>query len=137
MAAAFDLGMMLNTAPSANMVQQIACDLLTPYHNHMFALYDGERLEDMVESIRKNGVLTPLIVQPLSGGKYEILIGHNRWNASKAAGLATVPANLDFAGLFSSLFGAVSVVPVFSGQVHFSEAAKLTYMVVSVACPFE
>ena len=92
MAAAFDLGMMLNTAPSANMVQQIACDLLTPYHNHMFALYDGERLEDMVESIRKNGVLTPLIVQPLSGGKYEILIGHNRWNASKAAGLATVPA---------------------------------------------
>lgn len=36
MAAAFDLGMMLNTAPSANMVQQIACDLLTPYHNHMF-----------------------------------------------------------------------------------------------------
>ena len=38
MAAAFDLGMMLNTAPSANMVQQIACDLLTPYHNHMFAL---------------------------------------------------------------------------------------------------
>ena len=78
MTAAFDLGMMLNTAPSANMVQQIACDLLTPYHNHMFALYDGERLEDMVESIRKNGVLTPLIVQPLSGGKYEILIGHNR-----------------------------------------------------------
>lgn len=35
MAAAFDLGMMLNTAPSANMVQQIACDLLTPYHNHI------------------------------------------------------------------------------------------------------
>ena len=52
MAAAFDLGMMLNTAPSANMVQQIACDLLTPYHNHMFALYDGERLEDMVESTK-------------------------------------------------------------------------------------
>ena len=45
--------------------------------------------------------------------------------------------NQDFAGLFSSLFGAVSVVPFFSGQVHFSEAAKLTYMVVSVACPFE
>lgn len=37
MAAAFDLGMMLNTAPSANMVQQIACDLLTPYtYLHLF-----------------------------------------------------------------------------------------------------
>ncbi len=36
-------------------------------------------------------MLSPIIVQPIEGG-YEILIGHNRWNASKLAGLPTVPA---------------------------------------------
>lgn len=90
---AFDLGAMLSTPQnSINQVQQIPVNLLEPYHNHMFTLYEGERLEDMVQSIKSNGVLTPLIVQPSSNGKYEILIGHNRWNASKLAGKETVPA---------------------------------------------
>lgn len=86
----FDLGAMLS-APAQTAVQQIPCDQLHPYHNHKFELYSGERLDDMVESIRENGVLSPIIVQP-DGDGYEILIGHNRWNASKIAGLATVPA---------------------------------------------
>ncbi|MBO6310600.1 MAG: ParB N-terminal domain-containing protein [Oribacterium sp.] len=86
----FDLGAMLS-APQQTTVQQIPCDQLHPYHNHKFELYTGERLDDMVESIRENGVLSPIIVQP-DGNGYEILIGHNRWNASKLAGLPTVPA---------------------------------------------
>ena len=88
----FNLGAMLST-PTAlqNAVKQIPCDMLKPYHNHRFELYTGERLEDMVESIKENGVLSPIIVQPCNSG-YEILIGHNRWNASKIAGLPTVPA---------------------------------------------
>ena len=85
----FDLGTMLSAPPTA--IQQIPCDQLHPYHNHKFELYSGERLEDMVASIKENGVLSPIIVQPIEGG-YEILIGHNRWNASKLAGLPTVPA---------------------------------------------
>ncbi len=86
----FDLGAMLS-APAQTAVQQIPCDQLHPYHNHKFEMYTGERLEDMIESIRENGVLSPIIVQPIDNG-YEILIGHNRWNASKFAGLPTVPA---------------------------------------------
>lgn len=88
----FDLGAMLST-PTAmiNSIQQIPCDQLHPYHNHKFEMYSGERLEDMIASIRENGVLSPIIVQPADNG-YEILIGHNRWNASKLAGLPTVPA---------------------------------------------
>ena len=85
----FDLGAMLSAPQTA--IQQIPCDQLKPYHNHKFELYSGERLEDMVASIKENGVLSPIIVQPIEGG-YEILIGHNRWNASKLAGLPTVPA---------------------------------------------
>ena len=85
----FDLGAMLSAPQTA--IQQISCDQLKPYHNHKFELYSGERLEDMVASIKENGVLSPIIVQPIEDG-YEILIGHNRWNASKLAGLPTVPA---------------------------------------------
>jgi len=88
----FDLGALIGTPEAVkNAVKQIPCDMLHPYHNHRFELYTGERLEDMVESIRENGVLSPIIVQPIDNG-YEILIGHNRWNASKIAGLSTVPA---------------------------------------------
>lgn len=88
----FNLGALLSTpAAVQNAVKQIPCDMLHPYHNHKFELYSGERLEDMVESIKENGVLSPIVVQP-DNGTYEILIGHNRWNASKLAGLTTVPA---------------------------------------------
>lgn len=90
MTANFDLGAMLSSNNS-NQIKMIACDELVPYHNHKFTLYSGERLDDMVESIRKNGILIPIIVQPSDIGKYEILIGHNRWNAAKLAGMSAVP----------------------------------------------
>lgn len=84
----FNFGAMMS---QENQVKQIPVDILIPYHNHKFTLYQGERLDDMIESIKENGVMTPIVVQP-SGDKYEILIGHNRWNASKLAGLECVPA---------------------------------------------
>ncbi|MBR1382698.1 MAG: ParB N-terminal domain-containing protein [Ruminococcus sp.] len=87
----FDLGAMLSAPAVQSAVQQIPCDKLHPYHNHKFELYTGERLDDMVASVQENGVLSPIIVQP-DGDEYEILIGHNRWNASKIAGLSAVPA---------------------------------------------
>ncbi len=86
----FNLSAMLS-APAQTAVQQIPCEQLKPYRNHKFELYTGERLDDMVASIKENGVLSPIIVQP-DGEDYEILIGHNRWNASKIAGLPSVPA---------------------------------------------
>lgn len=86
--AQFNFGAMMS---QENQVKQIPVDMLVPYHKHSFTLYEGERLDDMVESIKANGVMTPIIVQPLDD-KYEILIGHNRWNASKLAGKEFVPA---------------------------------------------
>lgn len=93
MTTAFDLGAMLGTpqTSSGNQIKQIPCDMLIPYKRHMFTLYEGERLDDMVQSIKENGVIIPIIAQPSENGKYEILVGHNRWNASKLAGKATVP----------------------------------------------
>lgn len=64
---------------------------LVPFKNHPFKLYEGERLNDMVESIKEHGVITPLIVRQLEDDKYEILSGHNRVNSAKIAGLERVP----------------------------------------------
>ena len=72
-------------------IQVIPVDQIKPFHEHPFKLYRGERLDDMVESIREHGILTPVIVRKLSSG-YEMLAGHNRQNAARIAGLKEIPA---------------------------------------------
>lgn len=74
-----------------NGIEQIAIDSIKAFHNHPFHLYEGERLNDMVESIREHGILNPVIVLKTDNG-YEMLSGHNRANAAKIAGLSEVPA---------------------------------------------
>ena len=51
-------------------------------------------MEALTESVRENGILTPLLVRPLNNGKgeYEIISGHRRLHAAERAGLNTVPA---------------------------------------------
>ena len=69
----------------------ISVEKIVPFHNHPFRLYEGKRLDDMVESIKEHGVLIPVIVQKIADG-YEMLSGHNRWNAAKIAGIKEIPA---------------------------------------------
>ena len=57
---------------------------IKPFHDHPFHLYEGERLEDMIASVKEHGILNPVIVQKIDGG-YEMLSGHNRMNAAKSA----------------------------------------------------
>ena len=76
---------------SENGVEQIAIDSIKAFHNHPFHLYEGESLDDMVESICEHGVLNPVIVLKTDDG-YEMLSGHNRANAAKLAGLTEIPA---------------------------------------------
>lgn len=70
----------------------IALDKLEPYKNHPFRLYEGERLELMVESVKQNGIINPIIARPKQNGNYEILAGHNRVHAAEVAGLKEAPA---------------------------------------------
>jgi ParB family chromosome partitioning protein len=65
---------------------------LAEFSGHPFKPYEGQRLADMAESIRVNGVIVPIVVRPLDEGKYEILSGHNRVRAAREAGLTDVPA---------------------------------------------
>ena len=71
-------------------IQMIQIKNIQPFHDHPFHLYEGERLEDMIASVKEHGILNPVIVQKIDGG-YEMLSGHNRMNAAKLAGLKEVP----------------------------------------------
>ena len=71
---------------------EIDISKLVPFANHPFRLYEGERLNDMVTSIKELGVILPVVIRPKENGNYEILSGHNRVNAAKIAGLERVPA---------------------------------------------
>lgn len=71
-------------------LQSLPVDKIKPFHDHPFHLYEGERLDDMVESIREHGILNPVIVRKKGRG-YEMLSGHNRQNAAKIAGLTEIP----------------------------------------------
>ena len=78
-------------AETGNGLQSLPVDNIKSFHDHPFRLYQGERLDDMVESIREHGVLNPVIVRKKGSG-YEMLSGHNRQNAARIAGLAEIPA---------------------------------------------
>lgn len=68
----------------------IAFARIRQFQGQPFRLYTGERFSDMVETIRQNGILMPLIVRRVFesvGCDYEMLSGHNRMNAGQAAGL--------------------------------------------------
>lgn len=69
-------------------------DQLHPFKHHPFKLYNEEKMQEMVESIKQNGVLMPILVRPLEEGGFEIISGHNRVEAAKQAGLADIPANI-------------------------------------------
>jgi len=71
---------------------RLKLDVLVSFRNHPFALYEGERMEAMVESIRQNDVIVPIVVRTLDDGKYEILSGHNRVAASRKLGLEYISA---------------------------------------------
>ena len=51
-----------------------------------------EALEELANSIRSQGIMEPIVVRPIDGGRYEIIAGERRWRACQLAGLDTVPA---------------------------------------------
>lgn len=53
--------------------------------------FNEQALSELAESIRRNGVMQPIIVRPVSGSRYEIIAGERRWRAAKLAGLNRVP----------------------------------------------
>jgi ParB family chromosome partitioning protein len=72
--------------------KEIRIDQIYPFENHPFKVLDDDRMEELVESIKENGVLSPVLVRPDDEGGYEMISGHRRMHAAKLAGLTTIPA---------------------------------------------
>ncbi len=53
--------------------------------------FDPETLRELADSIAAQGVLQPIVVRPIAGGRHEIIAGERRWRASQQAGLDTIP----------------------------------------------
>ena len=71
-------------------IEKIEIEKLKHFPNHKFKLYTGERLENMIQSVKEYGVLLPIIVWE-NNYEYIILSGHNRVEACKKAGIPEIP----------------------------------------------
>jgi ParB/RepB/Spo0J family partition protein len=73
-------------------VRNIDVDRISPNPEQPRLVFDETTLEELAASIREHGVLQPILVRPLEDGEFQLIAGERRWRASKAAGLATIPA---------------------------------------------
>src|ERR1700704_4261822 len=71
--------------------QMVAVDQIRPSHQQVRTRFDAEPLGELAESIRRHGVLQPLLVRRLTDG-YELIAGERRWRAARLAGVTAVPA---------------------------------------------
>ena len=73
-------------------VTDIPISNLRAFEGHPYKVLDNAEMDELTESIRENGILSPLVVRPLGTGDYEVISGHRRLHAAEKAGLKKVPA---------------------------------------------
>ena len=78
--------------PSGDPVEDIDITMIQAFQNHPFKVTEDEKMEELIESIRYNGVLTPVTVRPIGKDKYEMISGHRRLYAVQKIGLDFIPA---------------------------------------------
>jgi ParB family chromosome partitioning protein len=69
----------------------IDIDLLEPNDYQPRGQMEDERLQDLAQSIRSNGIIQPIIARKLDSGRFQIIAGERRWRAAQLAGLDKVP----------------------------------------------
>jgi ParB family chromosome partitioning protein len=73
-------------------LQTLAIDRLKPGRYQPRTRMDEAALDELAASVREHGVMQPILVRPVEGGRFEIIAGERRWRAAQRAGLAEVPA---------------------------------------------
>jgi ParB family chromosome partitioning protein len=73
---------------------EIPVDAIDPNPEQPRRAFDAAELERLADSIRQHGVIQPIVVRRVGGvgGRYELVVGERRWRATRAAGLAKIPA---------------------------------------------
>ena len=85
---------MTNTSsPPKKRAANIRTDKLRTFEGHPFQVLDDEDMNSLTESIKTQGIISPLIVRPIENtDEYEVVSGHRRLHAAVKAGLTEVPA---------------------------------------------
>lgn len=76
--------------PATESSTEIDVDMIHMFKNHPFKVLDDEKMSDLVESIRVNGILSPVLVRPDGEDSYEMISGHRRMHAAKIVGLTMI-----------------------------------------------
>jgi len=93
---------------------KLPIDKLHPFKDHPYKVQDNEEMDALVESIRENGIMSPLVVRPMDGteNEYEVVSGHRRLHAVQKAGITEVPA------LIYALDRDVAAIAVVDSNLH-------------------
>lgn len=79
-----------------NEIKEIRLEDLVSFKHHSGLMYEGGRLQQLMDSIESIGLMNPVIVRPMDNGKYEIICGHNRVRAAKALGHDLIRADIRY-----------------------------------------
>ncbi len=101
-------------SPPKKKAANIPVEKLHNFNGHPFKVLDNEEMEILTESIRQQGILSPLIVRPMENkpDEYEVISGHRRLYASVKAGLTEVPA------LIYPLDRNAAIIAVVDSNIH-------------------
>jgi ParB family chromosome partitioning protein len=88
------LAAILSVAPKdeTEELRELPVELIAPNPHQPRRVFDEDTLLALAGSIRTRGVLQPVLVRPLPGGRYELIAGERRWRAAALAELETIPA---------------------------------------------
>jgi len=81
-----------NEAASTGELRSLPANQLQPGRYQPRTGMDAERLTELAESIKAQGVIQPIVVRAIGRDRYEIIAGERRWRAAQQAGLVDVPA---------------------------------------------
>jgi len=80
-----------NDTPAGDAQAELAVGMLKPGRFQPRTRMDPQSIAELADSIKAQGLLQPILVRQVDGGKYEIIAGERRWRAAQLAGLAQVP----------------------------------------------
>jgi len=90
------LGAILAVPPQGEQLEQelreLPLELIVPNRRQPRTRFDEDSLQALAESVGESGVLQPVLVRPLAGGRYELVAGERRWRAARLAQLERIPA---------------------------------------------
>jgi ParB family chromosome partitioning protein len=78
--------------PALEDLRMVPLELIAPNPRQPRRIFDDAALALLAGSLRERGVLQPVLVRPIAGGRYELVAGERRWRAAQIAGLETIPA---------------------------------------------